>query len=137
MAGEHGDTAGLYDDTAWGFAKCQAQSLEWQLNNGVRFVDVRFYARDASGFEIFHGNVNQHLVFGSVLAMCRDFLRARPTETILMRISQTKSSAPVETFKRIFESVYLDQGGWKSLIHARGACPRADAGGHPVRCGGL
>ncbi|MFK0202598.1 phosphatidylinositol-specific phospholipase C domain-containing protein [Streptomyces lavendulae] len=118
IPGTH-QTCSQQDDTACGHARCQGKNLEWQLNNGVRFIDVRCYLRTAGSkaFEIFHGNIDQGLYFGSgVLSVCRDFLNRNPSETILMRISQTKSSIPND-FIRVFNDVYLKEDGWEPWFY--------------------
>ncbi|UQA91299.1 phosphatidylinositol-specific phospholipase C domain-containing protein [Streptomyces halobius] len=126
IPGTH-ESCAVHDDTAFGYGRCQAQSLEWQLNNGIRFIDIRCARRSSQYFEVFHGDINQHLYFGSVLQMCHEFLKARPTETIFMRLSQTKSNASTADFQRTFEDIYLDQDGWRSLFHIENTLPTLGA----------
>ncbi|MGW2370625.1 phosphatidylinositol-specific phospholipase C domain-containing protein [Streptomyces sp. NPDC001667] len=127
IPGTH-ETCALRDDTAFGLGHCQARNLEWQLNNGVRFIDIRCYRRDSKPyFEIFHGDIDQNLYFGSVLGACRDFLNRNPSETILMRISQTKSSESAANFRRVFEDVYLTQDGWRPWFYDLGNTSRIPA----------
>ncbi|MFD5505006.1 phosphatidylinositol-specific phospholipase C domain-containing protein [Streptomyces sp. NPDC127061] len=117
IPGSH-ETCAKHDDTAFGFARCQAQDLEWQLNNGVRFVDIRCYygSTNTAPFTIYHGSVTQYLTFDDVLKMTTEFLQRNPSETILMRISQERSSVSDETFRQKFEGSYLDRG-WRQWFH--------------------
>ncbi|MFC9228679.1 phosphatidylinositol-specific phospholipase C domain-containing protein [Streptomyces decoyicus] len=93
---------------------CQNTSVDAQLNSGVRFLDVRCRAID-SVFAIHHGAFYQELMFGDVLNSCRAFLRAHPSETVLMRVKQEYSEVSAEEFRRIFGS-YLDDKGYRSLF---------------------
>ncbi|MFE9222775.1 phosphatidylinositol-specific phospholipase C domain-containing protein [Streptomyces lavendulae] len=118
IPGTH-ETCAQQDDTACGHARCQGKNLEWQLNNGVRFIDIRCYLRspNSRAFEIFHGNIDQGLYFGGgVLSVCRDFLNRNPSETILMRISETKSNTPND-FRRVFNDVYLKEDDWEPWFY--------------------
>ncbi|MEU1629147.1 phosphatidylinositol-specific phospholipase C domain-containing protein [Streptomyces sp. NPDC020096] len=123
IPGTH-ESCAVYDDTAFGYGRCQAQSLEWQLNNGIRFIDIRCARRSSRYFEVFHGDIDQHLYFGGVVQMCHEFLKARPTEAIFMRLSQTKTEVSAEDFKRTFEDVYLDEDGWRPLFHIENRLPK-------------
>ncbi|RPD45743.1 phosphatidylinositol-specific phospholipase C domain-containing protein [Hymenobacter sediminis] len=70
-----------------GTAKCQNLTIGEQLNAGVRFLDVRCRHIDNS-FTIHHGAVYQNLNFSDVRAACLEFLRANPTECIIMSIKE-------------------------------------------------
>ncbi|WP_327705982.1 phosphatidylinositol-specific phospholipase C [Streptomyces decoyicus] len=93
---------------------CQNTSVEAQLDSGVRFLDVRCRAID-NVFAIHHGAFYQELMFGDVLNACRAFLRAHPSETVLMRVKQEYSEVSAEEFRRIFD-IYLDDKGYRSLF---------------------
>lgn len=82
------------------FVICQTASLTSQLNGGIRFFDIR--ARVHNGvLAIHHGPFYQHLAFGDVIDFCQNFLRAHPSETILLKVKQEYSSEPDEVFVRI------------------------------------
>ncbi|WP_411130189.1 phosphatidylinositol-specific phospholipase C [Streptomyces sp. x-19] len=117
IPGTH-QTCAQEDDTAFGLGRCQGQSLEWQLNNGVRFIDIRCYLRYPFGviFEIFHGSIDQHLTFSDVLNVCKGFLSRNPSETILMLLSEERSNYPND-FRRTFNDWYLKHLGWESLFY--------------------
>ncbi|MGC0417522.1 phosphatidylinositol-specific phospholipase C [Embleya sp. AB8] len=105
---------------AFGFAKCQSHGLETQLVMGNRFLDIRCRSLGDS-FAVHHGEVYQKMMFGDVLNICRGFLHAHPRETILMRISRTKSDADAAEFRRVFERAYLDHNA--SLFHVSSTIP--------------
>ncbi|MEU3184679.1 phosphatidylinositol-specific phospholipase C [Streptomyces sp. NPDC006923] len=93
---------------------CQDTSVADQLNSGIRFLDVRCRAFD-NAFSIHHAAYYQNLNFDDVLGACRDFLRAHPSETVLMRVKQEYSTESDAEFRRIFDT-YLDGRGWRSLF---------------------
>ncbi|MFF3541675.1 phosphatidylinositol-specific phospholipase C [Streptomyces platensis] len=100
---------------------CQNTSVDAQLASGIRFLDVRCRAID-SVFAIHHGAFYQELMFGDVLNACRAFLRAHPSETVLMRVKQEYSEVSAEEFRRIF-GVYLDDKGYRSLFRLDAGLP--------------
>ncbi|MFE7612933.1 phosphatidylinositol-specific phospholipase C [Streptomyces celluloflavus] len=100
---------------------CQNTAIDAQLNSGIRFLDVRCRAIE-SVFAIHHGAFYQELMFGDVLNACRAFLRAHPSETVLMRVKQEYSEVAAEEFRRIFD-IYLDDKGYRSLFRLEGGLP--------------
>ncbi|MGW5116808.1 phosphatidylinositol-specific phospholipase C [Streptomyces noursei] len=100
---------------------CQNTSVAEQLASGIRFLDVRCRAIDGV-FAIHHGAFYQELMFGDVLNACRDFLRAHPTETVLMRVKQEYSEVSAEEFRQVFVS-YLDGKGYRSLFRLDAGLP--------------
>ncbi|GAA2645041.1 phosphatidylinositol-specific phospholipase C [Streptomyces lunalinharesii] len=100
---------------------CQNTSIAAQLAAGIRFLDVRCRAVDGV-FAIHHGAFYQELMFGDVLNACRDFLRAHPTETVLMRVKQEYSEVSAEEFRQVFVS-YLDGKGYRSLFRLDAGLP--------------
>ncbi|WP_411121994.1 phosphatidylinositol-specific phospholipase C [Streptomyces sp. x-19] len=100
---------------------CQNTSVAEQLAAGIRFLDVRCRAIDGV-FAIHHGAFYQELMFGDVLNACRDFLRAHPTETVLMRVKQEYSEVSAEEFRQVFVS-YLDGKGYRSLFRLDAGLP--------------
>ncbi|GGK19062.1 1-phosphatidylinositol phosphodiesterase [Streptomyces camponoticapitis] len=127
------------------YVACQGTTVAEQLNTGVRFLDVRCRAFE-NAFPIHHGAYYQNLNFDDVLGACRDFLRAHPSETVLMRLKQEYSTESDAEFRRIFDT-YLDGKGWRSLFRLDSDLPAlgeargkvvllADSGGMPgVRYG--
>ncbi|MFI8099520.1 phosphatidylinositol-specific phospholipase C [Streptomyces sp. NPDC086023] len=107
------------------YVACQNTSIAEQLSYGIRFLDVRCRVTGGS-FAIHHGAYYQNLMFGDVLAACRDFLAAHPRETVLMRLKQEYSEESDATFRAVFDD-YLDRRGWRPLFHLDPALP--DLGG--------
>ncbi|MFE4451873.1 phosphatidylinositol-specific phospholipase C [Streptomyces sp. NPDC056796] len=107
------------------WTECQNTTIAEQLNSGIRFLDVRCRITGDS-FAIHHGASYQNMMFGDVLIACRDFLRQRPSETVLMRVKQEYSEESDAAFRRIFDD-YLDGRGWRSLFHLGSTLP--DLGG--------
>lgn len=74
------------------FALTQDTDLPTQLNAGVRAVDIRTrHFRDA--FPIHHGIEYLDTNFTDVVEQLTDFLRAHPTETIVMRLKDEDTPA--------------------------------------------
>lgn len=78
------DTMALYGGD---LAQTQSLKLADQLNAGVRGLDIRLrHIGDA--FAIHHGVVYQRANFNDVLNATTAFLRANPSETVLMRVKE-------------------------------------------------
>ncbi|MEU0099076.1 phosphatidylinositol-specific phospholipase C [Streptomyces sp. NPDC006267] len=107
------------------WSECQNTTITQQLESGIRFLDVRCRIT-GDAFAIHHGASFQNLMFGDVLIACRDFLAARPTETVLMRVKQEYSEESDAAFRRIFDR-YLDAKGWRPLFRLDPTLP--DLGG--------
>ncbi|MFJ2740683.1 phosphatidylinositol-specific phospholipase C [Streptomyces sp. NPDC087440] len=103
------------------WVECQNTTVAQQLTSGIRFLDVRCRAFEGS-YAIHHGAFYQHLNFDDVLSACRDFLAARPSETVLMRVKQEYSEVSDAQFGALFAD-YLDRRGWRSLFLIADALP--------------
>ncbi|MET9699834.1 phosphatidylinositol-specific phospholipase C [Streptomyces sp. NPDC006529] len=103
------------------YVACQNTSIAEQLDSGIRFLDVRCRVTGGS-FAIHHGAFFQNLMFGDVLVACWNFLAARPTETVLMRVKQEYSEESDATFRAVFDD-YLDHRGWRPLFRIADALP--------------
>lgn len=71
--------------------KCQDTSILEQLNLGARFLDVRLKNIEDS-FYVYHGYINQELIFQSVLDDVYSFLDTYPSETIIMSIKEEQDA---------------------------------------------
>ncbi|MDH6542880.1 phosphatidylinositol-specific phospholipase C [Streptomyces sp. SPB4] len=117
-------------------AKCQDWDLLTQLNNGIRFLDIRLNGLQGSSNEmgLYHGNVFMKKRFQDVLNDCDYFLRSNPKEVIIMRIKNENAGGQAlgaEEFRRRF-NWYLDDPSmhfrplfwtipaWPTLGQARG-----------------
>ncbi|SFL56680.1 phosphatidylinositol-specific phospholipase C, partial [Lactococcus garvieae] len=103
-------TAGVYGGL--GFAQNQSLGLTDQLENGIRFIDIR--ARYINGvFTIHHGDYYTHSNLGDVFNGVRRFLKQHPSETVLMRLKQEKSNLGDTELNNEFKK-YFDK--YKNLI---------------------
>ncbi len=82
--------------------KCQDLSIYDQLNCGVRFFDVRLQLR-GDDLKVVHGIVDQKLDFYSVLKDFDAFLKAHPSEGII--VSVKKESADKDSVTTFDESL--------------------------------
>lgn len=121
IPGTH-DSAASIDGQGAGFAQCQRQSIRWQLDNGVRYLDIRCRAIDGA-FALHHGPYYLGRMFGDVLNDCVSFLSRNRSETILMRVQQ-EHSTDVTEYERIFRDYYLEK--WKSLFYTDRMLPTLD-----------
>lgn len=72
-------------DGPLGFAKTQNLDLADQLKAGIRFLDIRL-AHYHDNLCVHHDVVCTEKSYADVLAICSDFLRQHPSETILMSV---------------------------------------------------
>ncbi|WP_436323808.1 phosphatidylinositol-specific phospholipase C [Vibrio cidicii] len=77
-----------------GPARTQNFDIYTQLNDGIRFLDIRVKANGSKldSLSIFHGIVSCDISFGDVLDDCLKFLSENPTETIVMLMDAATGS---------------------------------------------
>ncbi|MBB5933699.1 phosphatidylinositol-specific phospholipase C domain-containing protein [Streptomyces zagrosensis] len=63
-----------------------ADTLTAQLDRGIRAIDIRARVSGNASFTIHHGAYYQNANFDDVLSKAQSFLRAHPTESIIMRL---------------------------------------------------
>ncbi|MFE3527014.1 phosphatidylinositol-specific phospholipase C domain-containing protein [Streptomyces sp. NPDC059161] len=122
IPGTH-ESCSLHDTWSFGYATCQRWNLAQQLNAGVRFVDIRCRVVGSGtgrSFAVHHGDVYQKMMFGDALGQCVAFMAAHPGETILLRLSQTKSNASEADFRWVFENNYA---AWRPWLHIATSIP--------------
>lgn len=86
-----------------GSAKCQSMTIEDQLYNGVRYLDIRLRPIDDKFLVVHHGPVYQNMNFGDVLGHVIGFLKANPSETVLMCVKPEHDAENCkDTFAKIF-----------------------------------
>lgn len=94
-----------------GTAKCQTLTLTQQLKAGVRFLDIRC-RHSGDQFQIFHGPIDQKLSFADCLAELLKFLKAHPSETIVVSIKgESTPKNNTRPFLDTFKS-YLKPEHW-------------------------
>lgn len=97
--------------------RCQVTDVKTQLENGVRFLDIRVqpvHATDTTKKDLYlvHGAFPVSLTgpkyFEPVLKMCYDFLDANPSETVLISLKREGvGSATDEHLAHILEEHYI------------------------------
>jgi len=86
IPGTH-DTCALHGGPVLDLAKCQDWKLDFQLQAGIRALDIRCrHYKD--NFTIHHGPISQKINFTEVRDICETFLKDHPSECILMRVMQ-------------------------------------------------
>lgn len=101
IPGTH-DTCALYGGP---LVACQDRSLAELLAAGIRFVDIRC-RHIGNAFAIHHDRFFQQLMFGSgVRDVCINFLKANPSECIVMSIKEEYTpTGNTRTFEDTFDS---------------------------------
>lgn len=98
---------GTHDSMAFNggdIAKTQSMSLEEQLNEGIRVLDIRCQLT-YSEFNIYHGPVNEGATFDNVLLTVENFLIQHPGETVFMRVKEENTAvSPTLSFAAVFNN---------------------------------
>jgi 1-phosphatidylinositol phosphodiesterase len=128
--------AGTHDSAArfgWPFASCQSlfATLRRQLEDGVRFLDLRFALREGSVLVCCHGPLVQLLTARGALLAIYEFLERNPRETVIVSIKQ-EAGGPDERVRfaeSVMRLVEMDGGMWYTeaqriprLGEVRGRC---------------
>ncbi|UEX89259.1 phosphatidylinositol-specific phospholipase C [Staphylococcus ratti] len=92
----------------WG--KTQHLDYTNQMNQGVRFFDIRGRATSNQSIGIHHDLIYLHHQMGKFLNDAHQFLQEHPNETIIMSIKKDYGNAPDATnpFEQIFRENYFD-----------------------------
>ncbi|MBP2400814.1 phosphatidylinositol-specific phospholipase C [Streptomyces syringium] len=88
IPGTH-ESGARYAGASAGFAQCQNVdfTIATQLAAGIRYLDVR--CRNYNGSLLIHHDAfYQYASFENVVQQCEDFLKARPTEALFMRLKR-------------------------------------------------
>lgn len=89
-----------------GYVKTQERSIVDQLDNGIRFLDIRCRLI-GNGFAIHHGPVFLGMTFQDVINDCKSFLQAHLTETILMDVGhEYEDQDSTLSFHQVFLNYY-------------------------------
>jgi len=115
IPGTH-DSGAMVDGGIYGTARCQVKTIEEQLNFGIRFLDIRC-RRVGNKFVVHHGKVYQNMNFDDVMKVLSFWLRAHPSETVIMSLKEEYEPEPKDgqlAFGEIF-SYYVSSyfpGTW-------------------------
>jgi len=110
-------------DKLW---KDQDKSIAEQLQEGIRYLDVRCVVTDNS-LDIYHGVIDQMLSFFNVCADCYNFLTANPSETILMSIKD-EGNDTLQSISKTVKAITNSPGDWPFID----ALLREISGGEPI-----
>ncbi|CNL02656.1 phosphatidylinositol diacylglycerol-lyase [Yersinia mollaretii] len=104
IPGTHNSAAIFPFMTPTGQIQTQRWDIDIQLNNGIRFLDIRCRLIE-DVLALYHGNVYLNQNLSDVLASCLVFLKNNPTEFIMLSIKQEGSN---EKFHDVLLKSYLD-----------------------------
>ena len=83
---------GTHDTASWNtslsFGQTQDKNFTTQLNDGIRFFDIRVRRVAGGGWALHHGPLYLHLNFNNVLDSLGDFLSKHPKETVIVSIKE-------------------------------------------------
>lgn len=111
LSGTHDSGSFTLEDpikSVWG--KTQHLNYTEQMNQGVRFFDIRGRATSNISIGIHHDLIYLHHQMGKFLDDVNNFLREHPNETIIMSIKEDYRNAPdaTNTFEQVFRDNYFD-----------------------------
>lgn len=119
IPGTH-DSATNYVQLAY-FSKCQALSIEKQLEAGFRYLDIRL-GDGENGLKLMHGFTSctkgpwpwsSALMLSDVLKECYDFLDAHPTEFIVFCVKHEHGDSSESAFhEALMAELEKDPGRW-------------------------
>lgn len=98
MPGTHDTGTGTLKSGEEGFAKCQNFVFKDQLDFGIRYFDLRVNGN----LRIMHGSYDCNTNLDQYFQWSIDFLKAHPSETILMQITDLDGGMPA-ALKRMME----------------------------------
>ncbi|MEH6379001.1 phosphatidylinositol-specific phospholipase C domain-containing protein [Streptomyces sp. KLMMK] len=113
-------------NTRYDYWQCQDKDIPWQLNNGVRYLDLR---ASGSNLRIVHGSKADHGVkempdtFGSILGQIKSFLSGHPTETVLVRMRRENNDITDGQFVSTFNSI-VAQCNASGLLYQKNEIPK-------------
>jgi 1-phosphatidylinositol phosphodiesterase len=93
------------------FSRCQNTSIKQQLENGIRFLDIRLELRDSIFYAV-HGIANCRtskkrrsplLLFQDIFSNIQDFTIKHPSETIIVAIKMDRGTNTDEFFPTFYE----------------------------------
>ena len=91
-------------------------SIERQLKDGIRFLDIRLRNKGKDALQLYHGSRNCDVSFDDVLTWCKTFLTAYPGEVILMSIKNEEGDNIVNNLNN-----YFTNPTWSNLFYT-GSC---------------
>lgn len=91
------------------WAKTQENDFRSQMDQGVRFFDIRGRVTDDNTIVLHHGPVYLYVTLQQFINEAKEFLKSHPSETIIMSLKEEYESMPgaKESFARTFENKYF------------------------------
>lgn len=104
-----------------GLSKCQNFGIKRQLQDGIRFLDIRL----GEDMRVYHGSDYCNISFTDVLNDCNDFLSEHPEEAVLMSIKGETLIGDIDISDEI--KAYLNNPNMPvERIYKEEAVPRLD-----------
>jgi 1-phosphatidylinositol phosphodiesterase len=99
-------TAKITDSITKGMAHTQNFSIDRQLEDGIRFMDIRLKLCGVE-LDVYHGPISCGINFTHVLKWCNDFLQKNKSETIIMSVkNEGLESQPIADAFRRYTTIY-------------------------------
>ncbi len=100
----------------FGWSRCQILTIPAQLRVGIRGFDIRLRLV-GDDLKIYHSQESQKLEFDSVMESFRSFLKAHPSEFLVMRVRQEADPiSATESFESAFAKV-RNSPNYRSLFY--------------------
>ncbi len=122
IPGTHDSGTKDVPDELKGLARTQNSDIIKQLQNGIRFLDIRVSNSDPNSddpLKVKHGIVSANLTFRQVLQWCQSFLNEHPSETILMLMNdaEEKNESSIENgFNKYLQDEKIKELFWLKPI---------------------
>lgn len=107
--------------------QCQGKTIEWQLEHGVRFLDMRLVIGESvDDLRVYHGSFSAKLDFGDVMETVKTFLEENPSECIIMSIKNENGERQQngKNFDEYLEEKYIENSDWKDLFYTKASIPK-------------
>ncbi|UKB85446.1 phosphatidylinositol-specific phospholipase C [Chryseobacterium sp. MEBOG06] len=125
IPGTHDSGTYKISSAAFG-ARCQNYDIQQQLENGIRFLDIRLVNSSYSSdpLSLYHGIISCDVTFGEVLNACQTFLKNHPSETVLMSVNNEKSGQDISEnfmyYLKKYNGLYYQGNSVPDLGQAKG-----------------
>ncbi|PFI79100.1 phosphatidylinositol-specific phospholipase C domain-containing protein [Bacillus cereus] len=118
----------LQDPIKQVWAMTQENDFRYQMDNGIRFFDIRGRLTDDDTIVLHHGSIFLYVTLHQFIDEAKKFLKDNPSETIIMSLKKEYEDMPnanrsfVETFEDNYfgDSIFMKKTGNINLGDARG-----------------
>ena len=87
-------------------AQCHTMSIEQQIYNGIRYIDLRIKLDRPDQLNIYHGYVKYNQNLNDIFAILQNFLTTNPSEAIFLRFHREDSGS--ERRKKISDDEFMN-----------------------------